>query len=117
LSGQLTPSLQNYILSHLSAVYEASYHPVYIREYLMRLPFGALAGKKDELLSRVRRACLKADPGAPIYITIQDFDNFEKRQHLTGLRQRPSDDVARGRIKYIRDGLEKPLIDERQREF
>ncbi|KAM5349962.1 hypothetical protein ACJ41O_006467 [Fusarium nematophilum] len=117
LDGQLTSALRNYILSHSSSVYEASYHPVQLRENLMRISFGALAGKKDELLTQMRRACLRRDPRAPIYITSKDFEDFEKRRDLTALRGLPQNDLTKGKIKNIRDSLEKLLIDERRQEY
>ncbi|KAF4957172.1 hypothetical protein FSARC_11381 [Fusarium sarcochroum] len=117
LDGQLTSALRNYILSHSSGVYEASYHPVHLRENLMRISFGALAGEKDQLLTQMRRTSLKRDPRAPIYITSKDFESFEKRRDLTALRKLPSNDVVKAKIKYIRDSLEKLLIDRRRQEY
>lgn len=78
----------------------------------MRLSFGALAGRKDELLSRMRRACLKRDPGAPIYISRQDLESFETRRDIAGLRQMSSNQT----VKYIKNSLEKLLIDGRRRD-
>lgn len=83
----------------------------------MRISFGALAGEKDQLLTQMRRTSLRRDPRAPIYITSEDLDSFEKRRDLTALRKLPSNDVVKAKIKYIRDSLEKLLIDRRRREY
>jgi len=83
----------------------------------MKISFGALAGKKDDLLTQMRRTSLKRDPRAPIYITSEDFESFEKRRDLTTLRKLPSNDAVKAKIKYIRDSLEKLLIDKRRQEY
>lgn len=98
---QLTSALRNYIPSHSSGVYEASYHPVHLRENLMRISFGALVGKKDEFLTQMGRTSLRRDPRAPIYITSKNFENFEKRRDLTVLRKLPSNDTVKAKIKYV----------------
>ncbi|GKU10824.1 unnamed protein product, partial [Fusarium langsethiae] len=118
LDGQLTPALRNYILSQSSGVYESNYHPAQVRENLMKISFGALAGKKDKLLDQMRRMSIKCDPGAPIYVTQDDLDGFEKRQDLTLLRsQQPSNAMVQSKIKYIRDTLESLLLDKRRQEY
>ncbi|KAF5018840.1 hypothetical protein F66182_9169 [Fusarium sp. NRRL 66182] len=117
LDGQLTSALRNYILSQSSGVYESSYHPVHLRENLMQISFGALAGKKDHLLTQMRRTSLGRDPRAPIYITKVDLENLDKRRDLTLLRQQPPSAVVQSKIKYIRDSLEKLLIKNRRQEY
>lgn len=84
----------------------------------MKISFGALAGKKDKLLDQMRRMSIKCDPGAPIYVTQEDLDGFEKRQDLTLLRsQQPSNAMVQSKIKYIRDTLESLLLDKRRQEY
>ncbi|KAG4278834.1 hypothetical protein FPRO04_06155 [Fusarium proliferatum] len=117
LDGQLTPALRNYILSQSSGVYEASYHPVQIRENLMRVSFGTLAGMKDKIIDQMRKMSLRCDPGAPIYITKEDLEGFEKRQDLTLLRSQPPSRAVQSKIKYIRDTLEALLLDKRRQEY
>ncbi|KAH7117466.1 hypothetical protein EDB81DRAFT_244287 [Dactylonectria macrodidyma] len=125
LDGQLTPALRNFILSHSTGVYETSYHPVQVREGLMKVSFGDLAGENDELLGIMRNACLRRDPWAPIYIMKLDLDNSENRRDLSQLRARlqsvapksKEKEKITGRIQYIRNSLEKLLIEERRREY
>ncbi|KAF4955438.1 hypothetical protein FGADI_4548 [Fusarium gaditjirri] len=117
LDGQLTPALRNYILSQSSGVYESSYHPVQIRENLMKISFGRLAGLKDQLIDQMTRMSLRCDPGAPIYITKEDLEGFEKRKDLTLLRSQPPSAAVQSKIKYIRDTLEALLLDKRRQEY
>ncbi|KPM46353.1 hypothetical protein AK830_g182 [Neonectria ditissima] len=122
-TGQLTPALRNYILSHSSEVYERSYHPVHLQNNLMHTSFGELANGNDEILAAMHRVCLKRDPNAPIYIKQQDLDDFEKRNDITTLRAIKSsseqDKAARatGRIQHIINTLEDLLIQARRQEY
>lgn len=66
----------------------------------------------------MRRMSIRCDPGAPIYITQEDLDGFEKRQDLTLLRsQQSSNAVVQSKIKYIRDTLESLLLDKKRQEY
>lgn len=91
----------------------------------MNVSFGDLAGENDELLGIIRNTCLRRDPWAPIYITKLDLDNFKNRRDLSQLRARlqyvapksKEKEKIAGRIQYIRNSLEKLLIEKRRREY
>ncbi|KAJ2896865.1 hypothetical protein MKZ38_005117 [Zalerion maritima] len=75
-----------------------------------------------DLLSRTRQAFLKRDDCAPIYITKDDWDGFEKRSDICRLQVQYKDLLSQcpeakrilGKIKSIKDQLEMLLILERR---
>ncbi|KAK0634649.1 hypothetical protein B0T17DRAFT_12707 [Bombardia bombarda] len=125
LDGSLTAPLRNFILSNSSNVFETSYLPVNIRANLMKTSFGSLVGDTDVLISRARQAFLKRDDQAPVYITKDDWDGFEKRSDIQLLRSEyqglPSQgEEAKkklGKIKSIKDRLEMLLLLKRRETY
>ncbi|KAH7123438.1 hypothetical protein B0J13DRAFT_612184 [Dactylonectria estremocensis] len=125
LDGSLTAPLRNFILSNSSNVFETSYLPVNVRANLMKISFGGLVGDTDVLISRTRQAFLKRDDQAPVYITKDDWDAFEKRNDIQLLRHEyqglPSQEEEAkrklGKIKSIKDRLEMLLLLERRETY
>ncbi|KAK3682856.1 hypothetical protein B0T22DRAFT_295788 [Podospora appendiculata] len=69
LNGPLEPAVRNRVLSHTTAVFEASYQPQHLRENLQKLAFqdeGVL--KSRELFQMLSHALLIRDEYTPIYI-------------------------------------------------
>ncbi|KAF2731199.1 hypothetical protein EJ04DRAFT_16250 [Polyplosphaeria fusca] len=86
LDGVLTDALRNYILSNTTGVFQGSYQPKRVREDLMRLAFGPMAGRNDCLFQRLRSMSLRRDADAPIDLSVEDVQEFEKRNDVSNLR-------------------------------
>lgn len=80
------------------------------------IAFPGLTGKNSVLISLQSSALLRRDQNAPIYITQDDLDKWEKRNDMTSFRAQykeakkedpHSAKNIKARIKYLLDYLEK----------
>jgi hypothetical protein len=72
--------------AHTSGVFESSYQTRRIREDLMRLAFGHMAGENDALFLSLRNISLGKDPDAPIDPTEEDLLGFDWRIDVADIR-------------------------------
>ncbi|KAF2184554.1 hypothetical protein K469DRAFT_578956, partial [Zopfia rhizophila CBS 207.26] len=79
LNGVLTDALRNYILSNTT-------QPKRVREDLMRLAFGPIAGRNDCLFQRLCSMSLSRDTDAPVDPSADDLQEFEMRNNVSDLR-------------------------------
>lgn len=52
----------------------------------MKLAFGPMAGRNDDLFQSLRSMSLSRDAGAPVDVSVEDSEEFEKRCDMQGLR-------------------------------
>lgn len=52
----------------------------------MGLAFGAMAGRNDRLFQRLRSMSLSRDAGAPVDLSVEDLQGFEKRNDVSNFR-------------------------------
>ena len=121
--------MRNFILSNSTEVFETSYQPVDLRDNLMKISFGTMAGNTDALIAKRHQAFTQRDPNAPIYITHQDLELFNERNDICALKARRKrvsleegpqcQEVKQinGQIAHILGTLEEQRILERRREF
>jgi hypothetical protein len=93
----------------------------------MSLSFGSSAGLTDDVLSRAHSAFLKRDPNAPLYLSDEEWAEFEKRDDLRNLRasykeqknsQSREAKRIQGKIQHIRNRLgEMQLVRKRRAYF
>ncbi|KAF5137859.1 hypothetical protein E5D57_001638 [Metarhizium anisopliae] len=91
--------------SRLDEVFEKSYQPKHIQKSLAAIAFPGLAGgnETEAVISPAARILAKRDPNAPIYVTKDDLDNFERRRVITVLPKQAI--KVAGRTRYIIDVL------------
>jgi hypothetical protein len=78
--------VRNYVLSNTTQVFQASYQTHRVREDLLRLAFGPMAGRNDSLFQNLRNISLGRDADAPIDPSKEDLQEFEKRKDVRDLR-------------------------------
>lgn len=87
LDGVLTDAVRNSILSHSTPVFQDRYQTSRLRDDLMKLAFGRMAGDNDDLFQNLRNISLSRDSGAPIYLSKEELQTFEGRSDLTSQRK------------------------------
>lgn len=86
LDGVLTDAVRNFVLSNSTPVFQGSYQTSRLRDNLMKLAFGPMAGRNDNLFQSLRNMSLTRDSGAPIYPSKEDLQGFEGRNDVKGCR-------------------------------
>jgi len=75
-------------MANTEKVFQERYLPHHIRKELMHVLFGRkAAGSNDELYSMPRRAGLKRDELAPLYLTLDEVERLNNRRDLRDLHQ------------------------------
>ncbi|TLD25447.1 hypothetical protein PspLS_06266, partial [Pyricularia sp. CBS 133598] len=78
-------SQRNYVLSNSNKVFEEYYQPRNFDGDLVQVAFGEHARGNDELFKRMREASFKRNENAPIYVTQEDLESFQKREDISEL--------------------------------
>ncbi|KAI6511902.1 hypothetical protein MCOR13_000463 [Pyricularia oryzae] len=86
LDKSFTSAQRNYVLSNSSKVFEEYYQPRNFDGDLGQVAFGEHARGNDELFKRMREASFKRNENAPIYVTQEDLESFQKREDISELR-------------------------------
>ncbi|KAI6364788.1 hypothetical protein MCOR25_005583 [Pyricularia grisea] len=86
LDKSFTSAQRNYVLSNSSKVFEEYYQPRNFNGDLVQVAFGEHARGNDELFKRMREASFKRNENAPIYVTQEDLESFQKREDISELR-------------------------------
>ncbi|KAI6478986.1 hypothetical protein MCOR13_011583 [Pyricularia oryzae] len=86
LDKSFTSAQRNYVLSNSSRVFEEYYQPRNFNGDLVQVAFGEHARGNDELFKRMREASFKRNENAPIYVTQEDLESFQKREDISELR-------------------------------
>ncbi|KAF1934510.1 hypothetical protein EJ02DRAFT_363549, partial [Clathrospora elynae] len=98
-------------------VFQGSYQTKQVCEDLMRLAFGPMAGRNNNLFQSLRSMSLSRDSGAPIAADPKDLEEFEKRRDTFGLcadlekARQMSNKEATQSIKLQIENLVKTLLD------
>lgn len=126
-TGTLSRAMANYIMSHSTEVFEHSYQTSHISTNLMRIAFDSRAGDNDALIRSLSSAFSRRDPYAPIYLSKEELDEFEKRDDLQDYRRQyreakeANDDALaeklKQRIGYLINFLEKLKLKENRRHY
>lgn len=127
LDGVLSDALRNYILSNTTQVFQGSYQTKRVREDLMGLAFGSMAGRNNALFQRLRNMSLQRDANAPIGPSEEDLREFEQRKDVCDLRgsleaaKRAGDRKAAtaldGQLRYIIKILSSLKVQEKRAEY
>ncbi|KAL5900173.1 hypothetical protein ACKVWC_011469 [Pyricularia oryzae] len=86
LDKSFTSAQRNYVLSNSNKVFEEYYQPRNFDGDLVQVAFGEHARGNDELFKRMREASFKRNENAPIYVTQEDLESFQKREDISELR-------------------------------
>ncbi|KAI6310931.1 hypothetical protein MCOR34_006176 [Pyricularia oryzae] len=86
LDKSFTSAQRNYVLSNSSKIFEEYYQPRNFDGDLGQVAFGEHARGNDELFKRMREASFKRNENAPIYVTQEDLESFQKREDISELR-------------------------------
>ncbi|KAK3896387.1 hypothetical protein C8A05DRAFT_48495 [Staphylotrichum tortipilum] len=75
-------------MANSEKVFQQRYLPLHIRKEVMPILFGPeAAGTNERLFAMLRRATMSRDEHAPLYATIDDMEDLEKRRDMQKLKR------------------------------